>query len=144
MCSSLENANFCSMLHHPGLGRNKDSKVWMLKCTFNLKSIMWLCIAYALFLLNNDGNCQLCLCPGWLILIILNESLSAELRFTVITVWITKAAYDAETFGHQIGQTLQITVTVPPGWIKNVLFFSATFTVASVCLSVLAMVDLYL
>lgn len=109
MCSALENANFCSMLHHPGLGRNKDSKLWMLKCIFNLKSIMWLCITFPFFPLNNNGNCQLCLCPGWLILIILNESLSVELRFTVITVWITNTAYDADTFGHQTGQTLQIT-----------------------------------
>lgn len=30
------------MLHHPCLGRNKDSKFWMLKYIFNFKSIMWL------------------------------------------------------------------------------------------------------
>lgn len=109
-----ENANFCSMLHHSSLGRNKDSRLWMLESIFSFKSVMWLCITYSLYFLNNKGNCQLCLRSGWLILIILNESLSVELRFTVITVWVTKAAYDAETFGHQTGQTVQITVTVQP------------------------------
>lgn len=42
------------------------------------------CITYPLYLLNNNGNCQRCLRSGWLILIILNESLSVQLRFTVI------------------------------------------------------------